>query len=365
MKKTKICFFVPFYPMIKGGGEYQARMIADELTKYNFEIFFISINDKVNDVVYKDGFKIYMISVKSGLINKMTLYYRLNSRINNILSIEQPNIVYQRILNTFSYRLSKSLYRLNIPYVLHIADNYSVKFEGCIGYVKKKLFKRILNRKTTIVCQTEYQKMAICELAPGKKIEIIPNMHPLIEMDSSVQKEKNKIVWIGNARPVKQLEVYIELARYFKDAEFEFNIIGNIPNDLYGESLKNEINISPNIYYHGIKDNLFINDFLKGCSVLINTSHSEGFSNTFIQAWMCGTPVISYNSDPNGIIKKNKMGRCCDGDFKLLTKYLLEILNDSEYECLSNRCVSVSRESFLIENNITRFTKLLNNLNSN
>ena len=50
------------------------------------------------------------------------------------------------------------------------------------------------------------------------------------------------------------------------------------------------------------------NELLEKSSLLINTSLTEGFSNTFIQAWMRETPVITLNCDPDNLIKNNKIG---------------------------------------------------------
>ena len=49
--------------------------------------------------------------------------------------------------------------------------------------------------------------------------------------------------------------------------------------------------------------------FLANAYALINTSIIEGFSNTFLEAFASGTPVITVSSvDPDNIIAKNKLG---------------------------------------------------------
>ena len=43
-------------------------------------------------------------------------------------------------------------------------------------------------------------------------------------------------------------------------------------------------------------------------SILINTSSSEGFPNTFLESWANYTPIVSLNFDPDNIISKYTLG---------------------------------------------------------
>jgi glycosyltransferase involved in cell wall biosynthesis len=43
--------------------------------------------------------------------------------------------------------------------------------------------------------------------------------------------------------------------------------------------------------------------------ILLNTSHFEGFSNTYLEAFSVGTPVFAMEkADPDSIIKNNRLG---------------------------------------------------------
>ncbi|WP_456867479.1 glycosyltransferase family 4 protein [Galbibacter sp. BG1] len=362
MSNRKICFFVPFYPVVKGGGEYQARLIADELVKYNYDVFFISINDFEEGIFYIDNFKIYSIIGNPTLVNKLTLYNKVDKQIKAIFQIERPFLVYQRILNTFSYKLSKQLNFLNIQYIIHIADNYSIEFNGIKGSVKKEMFKIISQRGAKFICQTEYQAGIIKKILINQDVDIISNMHPQLNLIRTSNKDLKNVVWIGNVRPVKQLELFIKLANSLREFDLKFTIIGNIPNNNYGSILRKNISENTNIDYIGSKDNIFINNYLMKAGLLINTSESEGFSNTFIQAWLCGTPVLSLNSDPNNVIKKYGLGRFCEGDFSLLEKYLFELLDTEKYDDLSSHCVKIAEDNFLIEKNIEKFIKIISDI---
>lgn len=66
----------------------------------------------------------------------------------------------------------------------------------------------------------------------------------------------------------------------------------------YSDTLSTRIALLDNVTYLGERDNGYINNLLEiQADLLVNTSDSEGFSNTFIQAWLRGIPVLSLNSN--------------------------------------------------------------------
>lgn len=360
MKNHKICFFVPFYPIIKGGAEYQARIMADFLLNKGYDVFYISYDKSLTDKIsFIDGFKVYSVRVDSSYLENINLYKGLSFKVGRILENEKPDLIYQRVLNTFSYRLSDYAKDKAIPYILHIADNYSVAFEGVKGFVKKLIFKRIIENRAKLVVQTTEQRELILKVA---RIEIaqIPNIHPFIT-EKPCLKDGTKILWIGNARPVKQLEVFLKLAENYLGSDFLFHVYGQIPENSYGNSLRETISKLHNVRAYGQRDNDTINRELKNALLLVNTSESEGFSNTFIQSWMSGTPVISLNSNPNNFFSEHMLGKYCNGDFDDMEKGIMEISQNRNYLDLCLNCIEVANNNFGLEKNAHLFLELIEN----
>tara|TARA_R110000744_G_scaffold114513_2_gene214195 strand:+ start:8747 stop:9832 length:1086 start_codon:yes stop_codon:yes gene_type:complete len=361
MTKLKACFFVPFYPLIKGGAEYQSRIIAQELTKRGYEIVFISGGHEIEQVSYHDGFKVYELVIDTSIKERFFLYKNLMDAVHQIIKIENPAFIYQRILNTFTFKLSRFAKQHQIPFILHIADNYSVEFsKGLRGSLKRYLFRKIIHTNPNIICQTDYQVAKIREWGydPMSKI---PNMHSEI-IDNKTKRNKNRILWIGNAREVKQLELFLELSTLLKNEIYEFHVIGKIPDNSYGDELLEKIKICQNLTYHGSKENIFINSFLQTTGVLVNTSVSEGFSNTFIQAWMCGTPVVALNSDPDGLMTQHKLGIDCQGNFDLMPNAITTIFSENDFIMQSNRIKKTAYSLFSTEVNVSKLIEIIDKI---
>lgn len=363
MTKLKACFFVPFYPLIKGGAEYQSKIIAEELTKQGYEIVFISGGHDKEQISYHDGFKVYELVIETTFKERFFLYKNLMNAVHQIIKIENPTFIYQRILNTFTFKLSKYAKLNQIPFILHIADNYSIEFSnGMRSSLKRYLFRKIIQTNPNIICQTEYQIAKIREWGYDPMAKI-PNMHSEIN-DEKTKRNKNRILWIGNAREVKQLELFLELSTLLKNEKYEFHVIGKIPNNSYGDGLLEKIKNCDNLTYHGSKENIFINTFLQTVGVLVNTSVSEGFSNTFIQAWMCGTPVVALNSDPDGLMTHHNLGIDCQGNFNLMPKAINTIFGEKDFSIQSNRIKQSAISLFSTEVNVLKLIEIIEKIKS-
>jgi glycosyltransferase involved in cell wall biosynthesis len=348
----KIFIFSCYYPLIKGGAEYQSKLLALEM-KDDHSVFFISVGHDNEEIIYDDNIKIYCLK-RTTLTEGLLLYYPFSKKMGAILSEEKPDIIYQRVLNSFSYHLSNFSVKNHIPFFLHIADNYCLSFNrSARSIVRRAMFSSIIANKTNFITQTKLQNALLARFGVTPILQI-HNLHKLPdEIENRASREKNTIIWIGSARKIKQLELFIKLANLFSNNDnLEFVIIGRIDNTSYGESLKSEINLTSNLTYLGEQTNDFVNSYLTNAFLLVNTSVSEGFSNTFIQAWMRGVPVISLNSDPDDIIREYDLGRICDGDLIHLKNSLDEFFNNHfMYLETSQRCLSLSREMFSIEAN--------------
>ena len=102
-----------------------------------------------------------------------------------------------------------------------------------------------------------------------------------------------------------------------KTPSTRFIVCGGPTNSMsppgYGERIVNEFRATPNIEYLGQVPPLKAQQVIADAAVLLCTSDVEGFPNTFVQAWSCGTPVVSLKIDPDQIIARRGLGVVTQG----------------------------------------------------
>ena len=95
--------------------------------------------------------------------------------------------------------------------------------------------------------------------------------------------------------------------------------------------------------------------------LLVNTSISEGFSNTYIQAWLRGVPTLVFGADPDKTITKNQLGYCVQTVDEAQEK-ICQLMQDQQlYAAISNNCLQYANNHFTVEIMTDNFLNVLAN----
>jgi glycosyltransferase involved in cell wall biosynthesis len=116
------------------------------------------------------------------------------------------------------------------------------------------------------------------------------------------------VLWVSNFRPLKRAELLLTLAERFPG--ISFHMVGGplAAAPEYFESMRRKAATLPNVQFHGAVLYHEIGELFERARVLVNTSETEGFPNTFLQAWGGGAPVVTF-LDPGEIIAREGLGR--------------------------------------------------------
>jgi len=128
----------------------------------------------------------------------------------------------------------------------------------------------------------------------------IPELEPHSQRDIDV-------LWVNNLREFKRPDILCEIAAEMPEVRFVMiggAVVGH--EDLH-RSVEEAAAQIPNLEYLGAVPYHDVNDYFLRAKLFVNTSDSEGFPNSFLQAWVRQVPVISF-FDPDSIIKDREIG---------------------------------------------------------
>jgi glycosyltransferase involved in cell wall biosynthesis len=152
----------------------------------------------------------------------------------------------------------------------------------------------------------------------------IPTGHRITEFQDT---KRDFILWVGRIAEVKQPSVFLRLAREVPSERFVMICQARPGNRRYGE-LARLATGTANLQL--IKSVPFqeVEHYFRRAKVLVNTSSSEGFPNSFIQAGMCGTAILSLKVNPDGFLDRFSCGFCASGDWNKFADSLKELVRD-------------------------------------
>jgi len=277
---------------------------------------------------------------QKGLRKLRYLYIRI-PKIISAFKQTKPDYIYFGIPSPFSGVLAMISKFLSIKFVLRISNDFLVdqRYKEKTDPLRLAFYTVGLLLADHIVCQNSYQYERLKTKYP-RKTHLISNPY-IGAVDSKVANIENRdcISWIGNFRYQKNLPLLYEIAKAMPG--FRFEIAGSSKKmDQKTTMALEKLKKLPNVSFLGFLSQEHIIRLLRRSYVLLNTSHTEGFSNTYLEAFSVGTPVCTLgHNDPSSVIKTYKLG-IIYSDAQNLSKSINELVNNSEqYECIARNCI--------------------------
>jgi glycosyltransferase involved in cell wall biosynthesis len=343
-----------------GGANIQLFKIAKQLSEFegiNVKCFIPDYNlNELNDGLDKlDIVKAY----EQKVLFPIKFYQFHKSIVKNKI-----DFLLQRGLTLQSCILAFYCYLFKIKYIFMFAHD----IESLGRYQKKRnknfLFPLLLRFSYKLIVQNEIEYNNIVRKVSKKKIAIIKKGLDLQNNSLSNIKNFNKVydcIWIARCDEWKNPEVYIQLAKKFKDKKFIMVLFSSPGKEDYYQKILTEVKKVDNITLYDFIPNEKVYDLLAHSKIFCITSDMEGdWPMVVLEAAYVGLPVISLHINYNGLISKYDGGFYCESDIKRLYKYFDLLVNDIKLiEKMSNNARNYILENHNIVENVNKLVVLL------
>jgi len=320
-KKIKICFIsTKAYPLfnqsvdeVHGGAEIQLYLWSTELAKDPiFDVSFVvgdfgqAKTEKIEGVTI---FKSANILKKDNFLIKSSqaiAYYRLMKKIDADLYVTTAVNSLKAVVSFFcKINGKKHLYRTAHTGAVDLS---CIKNKGIQGF----LYKYGLENADFVVTQAEEHRELLRQ-NHNMESTVIRNSFRLNQQKNTFAKEYT--LWVARYCKWKNPDLFIKIVKKLPAEKFIMICPVNIKGNSEYENFVKKVKKIKNLLF--IEQVLFheIQQYFDKAKLFINTSDYEGFPNTFIQAGIGFTPVVSLNVDPDSFITLNNCGYYADGNF--------------------------------------------------
>ena len=180
-----------------------------------------------------------------------------------------------------------------------------------------RMLKYVYKHSHYVVCQNSYQ-FDMLKQTNKTKLLLITNPFYFTHIRKNITTANvDYIAWVGLFQYQKNIPDLLKITKKLPNVQFkiagcksgDFSRGNNAKINLKTQEALDALKECKNVEFVGFLKRKQVINFLSNAKLLLNTSHYEGFSNTFLESFSVGTPVVCpINIDPSGIIEKYKLG---------------------------------------------------------
>jgi glycosyltransferase involved in cell wall biosynthesis len=305
-----------------GGAELQVALLARELAKRGHEAIIAGGNTGQTDGAVLQGVRLR--NAGNFHTGRMTQMLASLPRVFGILREEKPDwvIVMGWTAWLFVLWLWRPLlgYRLDFTCSLDTEVNGEYRRENpFLGALFEFAMRRCDARHAITEGQMEHYRRAGLEATLYRYL-VFPRRAPRTA-DKDID-----FLWVSRCQPVKQPHLFVDLARALPGHSFV--MICPPENRALWDDIAAaaqgvpNLRLSESVPYHGIQD------WYDRARVFVNTSQWEGWPNSFIQAGLGRTALLSLRVDPDGIFEKFGLGIRAGDDVQRMVEGARRLMND-------------------------------------
>ena len=346
-RPLKVCFVSPlgyglYNPQSKlpfGGAEVQFFLLATSLAKDPaYDVSVLTTVDHQPGVESKSGMKVHKrlgrgrMELKSGqgFLARVRQFtdYLLAFREMRQQFIDIDADVYLHAgagVEVGAYGLICRLLRRRFLFFIASSADLWEPY-GKVGGPLKWLFPLGIRLAHEVVCRSVEQENRLRNRY-GRTGVLIRTGHPCPPTRDA---SRSHVLWVGRGNPLKRPEIFLELAARMPQHRFLMVVAHEDAHpDLLQRVRERAAKLSNLDLYEDVPWSEIDACFARA-RIFVNTSTYEGFPNTFVQAALSATPVVSLLVDPDGVLENQQIGVCAGGDFERLVELTQWLLSDSQ-----------------------------------
>jgi glycosyltransferase involved in cell wall biosynthesis len=291
-----------------GGEELQHALLARAFARRGWRVSMVVADYGQADGATWDGVKTYKAYRPDEGIPVVRFLHPRWTKLQGALQRAGADIYYTSCAGTQLTQAVLHARRHGAKVVFRVASDSDCDPEALLVryWRDKQLYRWGLERTDLVLAQTVPQQRALARNYGLQSRVLGPVVQPAGRRPAFQERDIDAL-WVANMRALKRPQLFLEAAAQLP--ELTFHLVGAPAareEAVYEEARARAASL-PNVTFHGFVPQHRIAGFFERARVHVSTSETDGFPNTFLQAWSRGTPVVTF-LDPGRIVSTHGMG---------------------------------------------------------
>ena len=332
-----------------GGVERQTSMLAHWLADRGHDVSFITWDEGPTDSPGLRQVKLIPLCRADAGVPAVRFFHPRWTSLTRALREADADIYYQNGAEYVTGQVALWCRRKKRKFVFSSASDFDCdpSLPELRTIRERVLYGYGLNNASRIVVQTQKQRDLLLRFF-GRNATALPMPCPgpsdcdFIAPSDPVANRRS-ILWVGRISPVKRLDLLLDVAAALP--QFTFEVAGGADGgDPKVAAAITRAATIPNVRMLGKLARDKMAELYRNAAILCCTSSTEGFPNTFLEAWSNGIPVIT-TIDPDNLVSERRLGIAAE-DSATLTEAITKLMQDP---ALWREC-SRNARSYYLEN---------------
>lgn len=346
--KSRICFVAHnAYGAVAGGSrgsiggvERQTSLMADWFVGRGYEVSVLTWDEGGPAEEMIEGVRVIKICRQDAGIKGVRFLWPRWARLVAALSCADAGVYYHNLAECVTGQTAFWCRNNGRKFVFSAAADSHCALE--LPYIRtfrdRALYRYGLRNADKVIVQSRRQQQMMRENF-GCDSAVLPMPCPGPSDDDYRDCELNRgdsqrILWIGRLYELKRPDWLLDLAERCPDLNFD--LVGPAVDSEYASGICQRAKSLSNVVCHGRVPRARMPELYRRAKIVCCTSKSEGFPNTFLEAWSYGLPIVS-TFDPDNLIVEKGLGRV-GADTSQLEDGVRELLNSPGAWQKASRC---------------------------
>ncbi len=354
-----------------GGAEVQQTLIARELARRGYAVSFVVLDHDQPDGEVVDGIRVFKAYRPSAGVRGVRFVHPRLTGLWSAMRRANSDVYYQRCAGTETGLVANWCRRNRRRFVFSVGANPACAdtFSSLENTRERLLYQYGLRRADYVISQTRAQQRLLiekfeqhsvvipsCAVDPGEIVHVAPS-----------PRCPPRLLWVGRFSPVKDPDYLLDLAELCPTCHFDvlgddnaLSALGDSrAGSAYANRVKDRARQMPNVELHGWVRHADTGKYYSRASALVCTSHSEGFPNTFLEAWSRGLPVVS-RIDIDDVISDHRLGVVHEDRRELANRLNKLVGTTVNWEACSRRVREYFIQQHTIDHVVDRYEDVWN-----
>jgi glycosyltransferase involved in cell wall biosynthesis len=291
-----------------GGEELQHTLLARALARRGWRVSMVVADYGQDDGAVWDGVKTYKAYRPDEGIPLVRFLHPRWTKLQSALQRAGADIYYTSCAGSHLAQIVLFARRHGRKVAFRVASDSDCDPQALLvrHWRDRQLYHWGIGRTDLVLVQTEPQQRALARNFGLQSRVVGPVVEPAGRRPGFEERDIDAL-WVANMRALKRPQVFLEAAARLPHLTFHLAGAPAPREQAVYEEARALAAALPNVTFHGFVPQHRIGEFFERARVHVSTSETDGFPNTFLQAWSRGTPVVTF-LDPGRIVTRNGMG---------------------------------------------------------